>query len=39
MGLIIGLIFAGVFAVVALLLMASGSGASQQAKQVQATLE
>jgi tight adherence protein B len=39
MGLIIGLIFAGVFAVVALLLMASGSGASQQAKQVQATLD
>ena len=39
MGLIIVLIFAGVFAVVALLLMASGSGASQQAKQVQATLD
>jgi tight adherence protein B len=39
MGLIIGLIFAGVFSVVALLLMASGSGASQQAKQVQATLD
>lgn len=39
MTLIIVLIFAGVFAVVALLLMASGSGASQQAKQVQATLD
>jgi tight adherence protein B len=39
MGLIIGLIFVGVFAVVALLLLASGSGASQQAKQVQATLD
>jgi tight adherence protein B len=39
MGLIIGLIFVGVFAVVALLLFAGGSGASQQAKQVQATLD
>jgi tight adherence protein B len=39
MGLIIGLIFLGVFAVVALLLFASGSGAAQKAKQVQATLD
>src|SRR6202161_2824512 len=39
MGLILGLTFAGVFAVVALVLYASGSGAAQQAKQVQATLD
>jgi tight adherence protein B len=39
MGMIIGLIFLGVFAVVALLLYASGSGAAQKAKQVQATLD
>jgi tight adherence protein B len=39
MGLIIGLIFLGVFTVVALLLFASGSGAAQKAKQVQATLD
>ena len=38
MGLIIFLIFVGVFAVVALLIMAVGTGASQQAKQVHATL-
>ena len=34
MGLIIGLVFLGVFAVIALLLIAGASGASQQAKQV-----
>jgi tight adherence protein B len=39
MGFIVLLIFAGVFAVAALLLYASGSGASQKAKQVQATLD
>lgn len=39
MGIIIGLIFVGVFAVVALLLFASSSGAAQKAKQVQATLD
>jgi tight adherence protein B len=39
MGLIVIVIFLGVFAVVALLLFASGSGAAQQAKQVQATLD
>jgi tight adherence protein B len=39
MGLIVGLIFVGVFAVAALLLYASGSGAAQKAKQVQATLD
>jgi tight adherence protein B len=39
MGLILLLTFAGVFAVVALLLVASGTGAAQQAKQVQATLD
>jgi tight adherence protein B len=39
MGLIIFLIFVGVFAVVALLIMAVGTGASQQAKQVYATLD
>jgi tight adherence protein B len=39
MGMLIGLIFVGVFAVVALLLFASGSGAAQKAKQVQAALD
>jgi tight adherence protein B len=39
MGLIVILIFGGVFAVVALVLYASGSGAAQTAKQVQATLD
>jgi len=39
MGLIVILIFMGVFAVVALVLYASGSGAAQTAKQVQATLD
>jgi tight adherence protein B len=39
MGWIIFVIFVGVFAVVALLIMAIGSGASQQAKQVYATLD
>jgi tight adherence protein B len=39
MGLIIGLIFVGVFTVAALLLFAGGSGAAQKAKQVQATLD
>lgn len=39
MTLIVVLIFLGVFAVVALLLYASGSGASEKAKQVQATLD
>ncbi len=39
MGLIIGVMFLGVFSVVALLLVAFGSGASQQAKQVHATLD
>ena len=39
MGLIVGVIFIGVFAVVALLLMAGSSGSARQAKQVQATLE
>jgi tight adherence protein B len=39
MGIIIGLVFLGVFAVVALLLAATGTGASQQAKQVHATLD
>jgi tight adherence protein B len=37
--LIIVVIFAGVFAVVTLLIIASGTGASQQAKQVLATLD
>jgi tight adherence protein B len=37
--LILFLTFAGVFAVTALLLVASGSGAAQQAKQVKATLD
>jgi tight adherence protein B len=39
MGMIIILVFAGVFAVAALLLIASGTGAAQKAKQVQATLD
>jgi tight adherence protein B len=39
MGMIIALVFLGVFAVVALLMIASGNGASQQAKQVLATLD
>jgi tight adherence protein B len=39
MGLIVVLIFVGVFAVVALLLYAGGAGASEKAKQVQATLD
>ena len=37
-GLVV-LIFAGVFAVAALLLYASGSGSAEKAKQVQATLD
>jgi tight adherence protein B len=37
--LIVGVIFVGVFSVVALLIIASGTGASQQAKQVLATLD
>lgn len=39
MGMIIGLVFLGVFAVVALLMLASGSGADRQAKQIIATLD
>jgi tight adherence protein B len=39
MGMIIVLVFLGVFGVVALLMVASGSGAAQQAKQVIATLD
>jgi tight adherence protein B len=39
MGMIIILVFVGVFAVVALLLIATGSGAAQQQKQVLATLD
>ncbi len=39
MGLIIGLTFVGVFAVIALVLMAIGSKASEQAKQVHASLD
>jgi tight adherence protein B len=39
MGLIIILVFFGVFSVTALLMVASGNGASQQAKQVLATLD
>jgi tight adherence protein B len=39
MGLIVVVIFFGVFAVSALLLYAGGSGASERAKQVQATLD
>jgi tight adherence protein B len=39
MGLIVVLVFMGVFAVVTLVAVASGTGASQQAKQVHATLD
>jgi len=39
MGLIIGLTFLGVFSVVALVLVAIGSGATARAKQVHATLD
>jgi tight adherence protein B len=39
MGMIVFVIFLGVFAVAALILYAAGSGASQRAKQVQATLD
>ncbi len=39
MGMIVVLVFLGVFAVVALVMIASGSGAAQQAKQVIATLD
>jgi tight adherence protein B len=39
MGMIVVVIFFGVFSVAALLLYAGGSGASQRAKQVQATLD
>ncbi len=39
MGAIIFFVFLGVFALVALVLVASGSGAAQQSKQVQASLE
>jgi tight adherence protein B len=39
MGMIIFLVFVGVFSVVALLAIASGTGASQQAKKVLATLD
>jgi len=39
MGLMIGLVFLGVFAVVSLLLIAGSSGASQEAKQVIASLD
>ncbi|MGA9669784.1 MAG: type II secretion system F family protein [Terracidiphilus sp.] len=39
MGIIIGLVFLGVFAVVALLMMATSSGAERDAKQVIATLD
>jgi tight adherence protein B len=39
MGLIIILVFVGVFAVVALLMIATGSGKAQQQKQVLATLD
>ncbi len=39
MGLIAVLVFLGVFAVVALVAVASGTGASQEAKQVHATLD
>lgn len=39
MGLIIFLVFLGVFALVALVLVASGSGAAQQSKQVLASLD
>ncbi len=36
---IVGLVFAGVFSIVALLMIAMGAGASQRAKQVHATLD
>ena len=39
MGLIFVLVFMGVFAVVALLMLAASSGDAQKAKQVQATLD
>jgi tight adherence protein B len=39
MGLIIGLVFLGVFAVAALVLLAMGGGSAQQSKQVRASLE
>jgi tight adherence protein B len=39
MGLIIVLVFLGVFSVAALLMIAGGAGASQEAKQVQASLD
>jgi tight adherence protein B len=39
MGIIFFIVFAGAFAVVALLLVASGTGASQQTKKVLATLD
>ena len=39
MGLIIGLTFLGVFSVIALVLVAVSSRASEQAKQVHATLD
>jgi tight adherence protein B len=39
MGLIIALVFLGVFALVALVMVASGSGAAQQSKQVLASLD
>jgi tight adherence protein B len=39
MGIIIGLVFLGVFSVVALLMMATSSGAEREAKQVIATLD
>jgi len=39
MGLLITLVFLGVFTVVALLIVASGTGASQKTKQVLATLD
>jgi tight adherence protein B len=38
MGLIVGLVFLGVFSVITLLMMAASTGASQQAKQVHAAL-
>ena len=39
MGLIVGLVFVGVFAVVALLMVAGSAGASQRAKQALASLD
>ncbi len=39
MGIIVGLVFLGVFAVVALLMLATSSGAEREAKQVIATLD